>query len=527
MTKKLRQARGDPWLLLLLGAGALLLLSNLGNGRLWQDEAETAVLGRNVLHYGYPRAFDGINQVNPALPLQDGYAWTYHSWLPIYLAAGSFALFGVDTTSARLPFALLGLGALWLGYRAAQRLTGDRWISRLTLLTLTTSVPFLLHMRQCRYYAPEVFFTLWAILAYWRFLHQKRWSGAEFVLALTFLFHADHGIFLPVTAACGLHFAFSQPGTRGWVRAGAVALLVLSLNLPWAIYLEAWQHHKAFSWKEVSHHLQFYFRQINRFIFPIVFWLILGLARRRFFKGLFGEKDSNQRSAWRLVGCLVAVGLIFLIFVPEQRHFRYLVFLIPWLFMIQAAFLARWIRSGRVIVAACLTALLLLTDIIHYSGPSLLAAQIPGVREKLSSQEVRCRSLPLEFLGELTHPYRGPIDGIVESLQEQAEPGETVKIPYEEISLFFYLPDLKVEPLLTLDQFGQETYPDWIILRRDWLPSGFLDSPYYRKIEGRYRQILLDAPDIPWQNRPDPGYHRFRTNAQAPPVIILRKKRPS
>ena len=106
---------GPDWIaLLLLLLGGALLFTHLDNGRLWQDEAETAVLGRNVLRYGYPRAYDGINWINPALPLRAGYAWTYHSWLPMYAAAGSFALFGADTWPARFPLAVMGLLSIWL-----------------------------------------------------------------------------------------------------------------------------------------------------------------------------------------------------------------------------------------------------------------------------------------------------------------------------------------------------------------------------------------------------------------------------
>ena len=61
-----RLGRIDPWLLLFLALGAALLLANLGNGCLWQDEAETAVLGKNILRFGYPRAFDGVNRLNPS-----------------------------------------------------------------------------------------------------------------------------------------------------------------------------------------------------------------------------------------------------------------------------------------------------------------------------------------------------------------------------------------------------------------------------------------------------------------------------
>ena len=517
----MKRLRWDPWLMGILAVGAVLMLANLGNGRLWQDEAETAVLGRNILHFGYPCAFDGVNLVNPTLPTQGNYAWTYHSWLPIYLAAGSFSLLGVNTVSARLPFALLGLASLWIGYRLFRRITGELLTARLATLMLATSVPFLLHMRQCRYYAPAVFFTLWAVLAYWRFSRGRRFSGAELVVALNLLFHADHGVFIPVAAGLGLHFLWSRPRPADWHRAGAVAILVLALTLPWMIYLQSWQHHRVFSFKEVSHQIQFYFRQINRFILPAIFWGITWLLWRRSFKDLSGAVGSPRRQAWKLVGSLLLTGILFLIFVPEQRHFRYLLFLIPWLFLIQAALLARLFQSRRAALMAGLTAVLLLTDLFHYSAPQLLAP----LDKRLYLTGRPPRSLLVEFLGELTHPYRGPIDGIVELLLKEGKPGDSVKISYGDIPLIFYLPDRKIEPFFSSERFAEKTTPDWIILRKDWLPDGFLESPYYRKIQEGYRKILLDAPDIPWQNRPDPGYHRFRTDVQAPPVVVFQKER--
>jgi len=176
-------------------------------------------------------------------------------------------------------------------------------------------------------------------------------------------------------------------------------------------------------------------------------------------------------------------------------------------------------------VGCLLAGVLVLTDLLHYSGASILAAQVPAIRARLSSPDVRCRSLIWEYLGELTTPYRGPMDGIVELLQREGKAGQSVKTSYEELSLIFYLPEMAVEPLRRTKDFAQETFPDWIVLRRDWLPGGFLESPYYQKIQQRYRQILLDAPDIPWQNRPDPGYHRFRTDSNAPPVVVFRRIR--
>ena len=480
--------------------GAVLLLSNLGNGRLWQDEAETAVLGKNTLRYGYPRAFDGVNHLNPSLPLQSGEAWTYHTWLPLYAAAASFRVAGPTTTAARFPFALMGLLSIWLGYLVAKNLTGDRTIARLTTFLLVTSVPFLLHMRQCRYYAPAVLFTLWSVLAYWRFIRNKQGSALEFICAGVLLFHADHGVFAPVFLAMGLHHAFTQQGSSQRTRGMAVAAILLALTVPWMIYLRAGQHHRAFALREISHHLQFYFRQVNRFILPIVIWLPLLIFWRPLFQNLFGEKGTAAGRGWRLVALLLGVGFLFLIVVPEQRHFRYLIFLMPFLLMIQAALLIRISQKKRWIGAVLAALLIFIPDLFH---PRCFFA---------------------EFIGELRHPYRGPVDGIVELLQKESRAGETVKTPYEEQPIIFYLPSLIVEPVPKSEDFARETFPEWIILRRDWLPDRFFESPYYHQIQARYREVLLDAPDIPWQNRPDPGYHLFRTDLKAPPVIVFRRE---
>ena len=505
--------RIDPWLAGFLAVGALFLLANLGdrNGRLWQDEAETAFLAKNILRYGYPRATDGVNRLNPSIPLAAGEAWTYHPWLSFYVTATSFKLFGFGTASARLPFAVIGLFSIWLFYRVVRRITGDRSLARWGAFLLTTHVPFLLHMRQCRYYAPSVLFSLWTVLAYWRLLRGKRWAFPELVLAMFLLFHANHGVFLPVLLGLGLHLALNRPDRATLRRAAGAGIIALALTAPFLYYLQSGQHHAGSSWKEISHHAQFYFRQINTYLLPLTVWALPLLVWRSSFRPAWGSRGSQLRESWRLAACLVAAGLIFLIFVPYQRHFRYLVYLIPWLLLVQAALLKQTVRSRRPLGLA-LAGLLVFTN-AHYALPNLL----------LSGQEKgKLRSYPWELLGELTHTYRGPMDGVVELVNREGKPGQTAKIPYEEYTLFLYTP-LRVESFARMEEFARETTPDWIVLRRDWLPGGFLESDYFRRIRGSYREILLDVPDIPWQNRPDPGYHRFRTDPEAPPVRVFKK----
>src|SRR5256885_13507560 len=101
----------DAVLWALVAAGALLIFSSLAQRCFWQDEAETALLGRNIVTFGRPVAFDGVNLVSQELgaELDENKIWRWSPWLQFYLAAASISLLGATTFAARLPFAVLGV----------------------------------------------------------------------------------------------------------------------------------------------------------------------------------------------------------------------------------------------------------------------------------------------------------------------------------------------------------------------------------------------------------------------------------
>src|SRR5262249_60850287 len=105
---------------------ALLIFPSLDDRYLWEDEAETALLARNVLRFGVPVAWDGASLISQecGTDYDANYLWRQTPWLPIYVTAGSFTLLGATTYAARLPFALLGLLAVPSMYVLARPASG-------------------------------------------------------------------------------------------------------------------------------------------------------------------------------------------------------------------------------------------------------------------------------------------------------------------------------------------------------------------------------------------------------------------
>ena len=75
---------------------AVLICPNLGGPKFWGDEADGALLARNILRFGMPIAYDGRYLVESEKTIYaPGYLWNQHPWAAHYLCAASFALFVV------------------------------------------------------------------------------------------------------------------------------------------------------------------------------------------------------------------------------------------------------------------------------------------------------------------------------------------------------------------------------------------------------------------------------------------------
>ena len=161
-------------------AAAMLLTAGLALPRLaqhlfWDDEANTALYGRNLLRFHRLTAWDGTNLVGYAYGGslgEDLGAELRVAPLPSVIAALGLWLSGEETfdratVGGRMLFVFIGIAAVGVLALWLRRHLGRRFAWWLPPLLLALSPPFLLYIRNCRYYAPGVLFTLllWSIWA--------------------------------------------------------------------------------------------------------------------------------------------------------------------------------------------------------------------------------------------------------------------------------------------------------------------------------------------------------------------------
>ena len=216
------------------------LFAHLGQQALWEDEGDTAVFARAILHSGLPLAWDGRTFSDSdfgrrVVPFGGNFLMVGTPWLSFYATAASFAAFGESRFAARLPFAAAGLATIALLYALVLRVTGDRAAAVAAAVLLLCSAQFLLYARECRHYAFNMLLTLAVLAAFLRL--RERPGSPAFALSSVLLFHAQILPAIVCVAACGA-LAVAHPGFRGlrrpflrslpWIVAGTAPWLLLS-----------------------------------------------------------------------------------------------------------------------------------------------------------------------------------------------------------------------------------------------------------------------------------------------------------
>lgn len=509
---------------------ALLIFIRLDQRVLYIDEAETALLGRTTLAHGIPTAHDGKNLISQELEhehdARDVWRWT--PWLEKYMTAASFAVLGESTFSARFPFALLGLLSVVSMYPLALAWFRDRWVGVLAMAFLALSVPFLLHVRQCRYYSITIFASIWVFYFLMGLVRGRRGAVLGFTLAMTGVFEANTLTFMATCGAlvpCVLWLGVTRAVL--W-RAALAAVFIAILNAPWFFYFDILGR--------TGHRLDPYWWNVRilteltaHYTFPFVALLLFLLLAWWFRKRRNGSGPPLlDRHTWRAFASLLTFGAacIFALSMAPWCYYRYMANLLPLAALLMAVMCGAVLRWQRV-VGVIFTACLLLTGVFHEASVWPFSARLANLPLAGRSFPVFDTFFPLgNYLYEVTHPYVGPMEGLLQFLRQHVRPEDRIYISYGDLILKFYMNN-EIRGGQTGQTFSGMPEPEWLIIRgffrytdraemradtlrtMDWL-NNEAPQEHYDKLPDSWR-------DHPWDDIPEPQFHWFRTLDDAQP----------
>jgi hypothetical protein len=550
----------------LVAVGAVFLLWNLGRPLLWQDEAETAVRAQTILDTGLPRAARGgvLATTQPSLAAYESNAagiWTWNTWLPAYLCAGSFAVLGQTPFAARLPFALAGILALWVWWRVFSDGEADdlalrrAWAPEAALALLALSPAFLLFCRQSRYYALVALGNGLVLAAWRRLLEKKPWGALALALALNFLLHSSFAFFAAAALALALDAALRWDECLRARRFWLAALLTAAIAAPAVLYFRVWDRpgNHQYGLAESLHFLQTFLLWLAAFAVPLAlvaaafarralgiaigFSLLCGLVAEGpwsllcaaltwlFVLGAAAREPApygvlNLRRACLL---LIAATLGLLAFGSAEPYGRYVAGLLP----ACAYLVARAVSSlarGRAAAVAALVASAATSNFLFilplkaaqaFGAPTEPASSVSGMmRARL--RDLGARSDLLRFARETARGPRGYLESVVEAVN--AGGGKTYYADADEIALMFATP---LRPVAAAELATAE--PDWL-LPSPWLGLSPRESARIGDLvgSGRYEQVPIAAPRLLWQNNPDPLMRDF--SAAEGPLPLYRRR---
>jgi 4-amino-4-deoxy-L-arabinose transferase-like glycosyltransferase len=524
-----------------------LLCWNLGARYLWQDEADTAVLAQRMMSYGRPLAYDGYNFISrdffdlkeeQKLPTGDpaeavqyyvqrgdfkaDTAWTGQPWGQFVVAGISLALFGHDTVPARLPFALAGALTAALLYAVVRRRL-ESPVAAVAAVALVLGNSFwVMHMRQCRYYALSSLFLLVTLEAYLRWSEGRRWGGPVFIGAAWMWFQMDYGSVWPVLGILGLHAVITRAR-----RIGEIFLVFTgfcAVTAPFCLYYElaGRTEHVAAHWSNAIWSMLF---EINQFQLPLaiipVVLCLLWLKRR----------DGSNTQSLPLVGLSLAITCVLPIWMALVGPFPFYRYIVPLttLSAIVAAYGivetarllphakdVRWLLPSAVAAA---TLFFLITNLPSWPG-GLVFPEERGLKYYLSSvvrPEIRL------LIGDLTD--RGEDDpnrATVEFLRERLKPGDEIVCSYEDKPLIFYLPN-RIRGGISCFRVTDVGKVRFAVYRRSMHDC---HTSIYRReyLKSRWQGHIINAPDIAWGNFPDPRFHHTVLLARSVPLEVFERE---
>ncbi len=496
-----------------------LFFYRLDNRPLWGDEAETALLARNVLHFGAPKTIDGINHVTLLGRFRDenaAHIWTWSPWLQEYLVAGMYAVFGVSAWASRVAFAAVGWLSVILLARVSYQIYRDHRVALASAVLLGTSEIFLLHSRQCRYYSVTVLAEILLVYGAFALLTNRKSASAIWLLssALILQFYANFLIAianLPLLLALGW---FTRQQTRSLVKVGIALGLFVLAALPWIIYAHTWQQSGdlangrivSLALGDIASRAFYYVTEWN---FHFVPWVLLFLPIVGFIRRPVPARTSPAASGVRSLEQSLSILLVcsFFSFLLTPTELRYLLPLLPLACLLVSAWSFRYIRWP--ILAAFLIALQSATNVI------------PIISTFGLNREHSWRIPLFQFVEGLNQNYADRFTDVRDFFSREAQPGQSVVVRDPEFPLIFYTGLKIIDARLSRPEYP----PDWILPESasGTLAQRPMQIPDF--VSANYDRIVLRVHDSDrMDNLPEPDRYQYFTTSKLVDFPVYRKK---
>ncbi len=501
MTAKVKKKASNGTLTLaVLCVATLLILPNINRNFLWQDEAQTALISRSILSSYVPKISDSTNSFSQELGAEAGpdgvYKW--HPWLPFYVHAAFFGLFGESDFVARFPDALFGIGTVLICMWIVLSTGGNRRDALIAVFTLLLMIPFLILARQCRYYSMITFFSSAGIWSYFQLIQSKKRAEIYLTVSTILLFHTQLVFGFIFFLAVTMHSLLmgKKMVKRLWVPAMGLIYGVI----PWLIYIFDISYRSIYGQTFLNIgsailRIGEYAVLLEKYIIPFYLLLVILLILLYNRKKALALWNKKKKFAGFLL-LYLALEVVIISLVAPFHFFRYLAPVLPVCALLLAELTEFGFQSRIIFGVACIAAFLINQPLVKYYY-------------------------------ELTEGFKGPMEGVVPYLQKYSEPKDLVAITYEDLPVKWYT-GLHVLGGLTGERPEEAVQARWIILRKHIIfeKDAFV-SYYLRKNVAweKYKRIALPFPDTAYENREEPQTHLYRTVAIEDSVVIYERVR--
>ena len=473
----------------------VLLFYNITNRYMFVDESIEALIGKNILKFGYPKAWDGINLAMAGVngnEFNESLIPIRNNWLPYYIAAfgqyiSNILGLGMQTTVGvmRALFSLIGIGgAVAFYFLAKEMCDNNQTIANVSLCLFAFSIPVLLYIRSIYYLSPTLTFTITTVLFYLRYVNYKKTKDLfVFLSSSILLFHSFYPyFFITIFSIILIYFIFDfnkKTFKKLLIGASGVALLTIPWYFYIRLYLNSVEKNVFSSPKIIMKSFLGYIWQIHAYFFPflpvllialLVFLIMRKSSKTECNRHKYGLKKQlvilfKKRRKYKgalLVFTILAINLTVISITNNFLDTRRMIASIPFIFIL-FAYVICYIYKHIKLLGVCVLMISVFTNFLHISPYLVLKNFNASSLENFVSPPVpyfdsdpnwknkkadlgeyfesmcKIESYPIYYLEEILNTYDDADKGMIEFLNEYAESGQKVYlIGYQYETIAFY-----------------------------------------------------------------------------------------